>query len=86
MAKNSQSKAKIWLNGNVGKYRLSIVVLTVLTVFATVCSVGFAYLTSFLINSATDKNDSGIVIFSCVVLGLLILNDRLNFAFSERFP
>ena len=72
MAKKNCSKAKVWLDKNVGKYRLSIVFLTVLTVLSTVCSVGFAYLTSYLINSATDKNNDGIILFSCIVLSLLV--------------
>ena len=87
MIKNSQSKAKIWLKENVGAYRSSIVFLTVLTVLATVCSVGFAYLTSYLINSAVDKNNRLIILFSCVVLGLLIgrvvLRSIINY-WSER--
>ncbi len=72
MAKSTQSKSKIWLGKNVGKYTPSIVFLTVLNVLATVCSVGFAYLSSFLINSATKNDDSGIILFSCIVLSLLI--------------
>ncbi|MBQ4099318.1 MAG: ABC transporter ATP-binding protein [Clostridia bacterium] len=72
MAKSTQSKSKIWLDKNVGKYTPSIVFLTVLNVLATVCSVGFAYLSSFLINSATKNDDSGIILFSCIVLSLLI--------------
>ncbi len=72
MAKSTQSKSKIWFGKNVGKYTPSIVFLTVLNVLATVCSVGFAYLSSFLINSATKNDDSGIILFSCIVLSLLI--------------
>lgn len=72
MAKSTQSKSKIWLDKNVGKYTPSIVFLTVLNVLATVCSVGFAYLSSFLINSATKNDQNGIILFSCVVLSLLI--------------
>ncbi|MBQ7373389.1 MAG: ABC transporter ATP-binding protein [Clostridia bacterium] len=88
MGKKAQSKSKIWLDKNVGKYRPSIVFLTVLTVFATFCSVGFAYLSSYLINSATAKDSRGIIIFSCVVLGLLfgrvVLRALINY-FSEKY-
>ena len=72
MIKQTDSKAKRWLNGNVKKYRPSIIFLTALTVLSTICSIGFAYLSNFLINSATEKNVNGIILFSVIVLSLLI--------------
>ena len=72
MAKKTESKGKIWLKQNIAEYRPSIALLTVITVLATVCSVGFAYLSSFLIDSATDKDNSRLILFSCIVLALLI--------------
>ena len=72
MAKKTESKGKIWLKQNIAEYRPSIALLTVITVLATACSVGFAYLSSFLIDSATDKDNSRLILFSCIVLALLI--------------
>lgn len=72
MGKVTESKGKIWLKQKIGKYKPSIVLLAVLTVVSTVCSVGFAYLSRFLIDSATDKDSKRLLIFACVISGLLV--------------
>lgn len=73
MKKQTEAKGKIWLSHNISKYRPSVWALTVMTVFATVCSVGFAYLSGSLLNSAVDNNRQKLVFFACIVLGLLVL-------------
>ncbi|MBE5742481.1 MAG: ABC transporter ATP-binding protein [Clostridiales bacterium] len=87
MARETDARGKGWLIRNVSKYRPSIIFLTVLTVLATVCSVGFAYLSSFLIDNATDGDRHGIIVFSAIVLSLLIgriaLRAIINF-YSEK--
>lgn len=70
--KLDQKKGKIWLKERIKPYRNKIVFLTVLTVFATALSVAFAYLTSYLVDSATKNNRQGLIIFACVILGVLI--------------
>ena len=46
------SKGKIWLQKETRPYRASIILLTTLTVLATLASLAFAYLVSYVINSA----------------------------------
>lgn len=72
MSLSKDQKGKAWLKENVGKYQPSIIALAILTVLSTVCSVGFAYLSSFLIDSATNRQTEKLILFSCVVLGLLL--------------
>lgn len=72
MSSNKEQKGKVWLKENVGKYNPSIIALAILTVLSTLCSVGFAYLSSFLIDSATNRQTERLILFSCVVLGLLL--------------
>ncbi len=73
MKKQTEAKGKIWLSHNISKYRPSVWALAIMTVFATVCSVGFAYLSGSLVDSATDGNRQKLIILAGVVLGLLIL-------------
>ncbi len=72
MIKQPETKGKIWLSRNILKYRPWVIMLTVLTVLATACSVGFAYLSGSLINSATSKNAQLLRILAFVVLTLLV--------------
>ena len=72
MKNTPDSKGKIWLSQNILKYRPWIIMLTALTVLATACSVGFAYLSSYLIDSAIEKSSQRLVLFACIVLILLV--------------
>ena len=72
MKNTPDSKGKIWLSQNILKYRPWIIMLTALTVLATACSVGFAYLSSYLIDSAIEKSSQRLILFACIVLSLLI--------------
>ena len=73
MKRQTEAKGKIWLSHNISKYRPLVFTLAVLTVFATACSVGFAYLSGSLVDSATDNNRQKLIAFACVVLALLVL-------------
>ncbi len=64
---------KEWIKKEMRPYRAFVIFLTVLTVTTTVFSLAFAYMTKFLINSATDKQSTRLFIFSAVLLGLLLL-------------
>lgn len=72
------AKGKIWLSENIAKYRPWVIALTVLTVLATACSVGFAYLSRYLIDSATAKNTSRLILFASIVLSLLVMRIALR--------
>ena len=78
MKKQANAQGKIWLSHNISKYRPWIVILTVMTVLATVCSLGFAYFSGELVNSATDKNTERLILFATVVLSLLVLRIGLR--------
>lgn len=74
MAKDKVSQeGKLWLKKQTQPYRGRVVLLAVLNVFATVLSLAFAYLVRYLINSASDKNERLLWIFSGVVLGVLLM-------------
>ncbi len=74
MAKSKDMKlGKEWIKKEMRPYRAFVIFLTVLTVVTTVLSLAFAYMTKFLINSATDKQSTKLFIFSAVLLGLLLL-------------
>lgn len=64
---------KEWIKKEMRPYSAFIFFLTILTVFATVLSLAFAYMTKYLINSATDKRSDRLFIFSAVLLGILLL-------------
>ncbi len=79
MAKENLSQSgKSWLKQQTKPYRGRVVLLAVLNVFATVLSLAFAYLVRYLINSASDKNERLLWIFSGVVLGVLLLRILLQ--------
>ena len=71
--KAKTANGKLWLKKKMRPYRASIFLLTVLTVFATASSLGFAYLVQYLINSATDGENTLLWMFAAVLLGLLLL-------------
>lgn len=69
---------KAWLKREMRPYRVSIAILTVLNVIATVLSLGFAYLVSYVINSATNGEAKLLWTFSAVILGMLLLKILLK--------
>ena len=67
------NKGKNWLKKETRPYRASIILLTVFTVLATLVSLAFAYLVSYVINSAKDGKEKQLWIFSGILLALIIL-------------
>lgn len=74
----ANENGKIWLKQKMRPYRASIFLLTVLTVLATISSLGFAYLVQYLINSATDGQNKLLWLFAVVLLALLLLKILLK--------
>ena len=68
-----KANGKIWLKKMMRPYRASILLLTILTVIATISSLGFAYFVQYVINSATDGENKLLWSFSALLLGLLLL-------------
>lgn len=77
-AKKGENNGKAWLKREMRPYRASIALLTVLNVTATVLSLAFAYLVSYVINSATNGNAKLLWTFSAVILGMLLLKILLK--------
>lgn len=75
-------KGKAWLKGELRPYRPLVFVLTALTVIATAFSLAFAYLTRYLVNSASEKNKRLLVVFSVVLLSVLLIRILLQTAVS----
>ncbi len=65
-------KGKAWLKKEARPYTASVVFLTVLSVFTTLFALAFAYLTRYLINSATDGNGSLFLMFAIILLVALL--------------
>lgn len=79
MKSNKQvSKGKIWLNKETRPYRASIILLTCFTVIATLASLAFAYLVSYVINSADAGKANQLWIFSGILLGLVLIKILLK--------
>ena len=76
--KKQVNKGKLWLSQETRPYRGSIILLTCLTVLATLASLGFAYLVSYVINSADNGKKTQLWIFSAVLLALVILKILLK--------
>ncbi len=64
---------KVWLKREMRQYSGIILFLTLLSVFSTFATLAFAYLTRYLINSATGGDRPRLLLFSCIILGLLLL-------------
>ena len=78
---------KEWLGEQIKPYKRSVITLTAASVLATCLSVAFAFLTKFLVNSATDGDKNGIVTFIVVLLAVLIFRITLQALirfFSEK--
>ena len=79
MSESKEMKfGKEWIKKEMRPYRTFIVFLSVITVITTVLSLAFAYMTKYLINSATDKQSQRLFIFSGVLLGVLLLRIALQ--------
>ena len=79
MKANKQiNKGKKWLEKETRPYRASIFLLTAFTVLATLVSLAFAYLVSYVINSAGAGNKQQLWIFSAVLLALVLLKILLK--------
>lgn len=78
MSKNVNEEAKLWLKNEIRPYRISVIFLTCFSVITTILSLAFAYVTRYLINSASAKDESLLWIFSGVILGLLLLRIALQ--------
>ena len=79
MRNNKQvNKGKIWLQKETRPYRASISLLTCLAVVTTLVSLAFAYLVSYVINSADAGNKRQLWIFSAVLLALVLLKILLK--------
>ena len=62
---------KLWLKREMRPYRGFVLLLTVISVVTTGLSLLFAYMTRYLINSASEGDKNKLFIFSAVLLGLL---------------
>lgn len=69
---------KTWLKKEMRPYRAVILFLTCLSVLATLSSLAFAYMTRYLINSAAASDKKGLLVFACVLIGLLLLRIALQ--------
>lgn len=71
--RQTSENGKIWLKREMRPYRSIILFLTLLSVMTTLSSLTFAYLTRYLLNSAAVGDKRNLIVFSCVILGLLLL-------------
>lgn len=78
---------RAWLAREVRPYRAAVVFLTVLTVLGTLLSLAFAYLTQYLVNSARDKDEKLLIVFSvvlfCLIFVRILLSAMQNY-YAER--
>lgn len=66
-------KGNSWLKKEMRPYRASIFLLTAFSVLTTVLSLSFAYIVKFLIDSATNAQETLLWIFFAVLLGVLLI-------------
>lgn len=64
---------KEWIKKEMRQYRAVILFLTCLSILSTLSSLAFAYMTRYLINSASARDRKGLLLFSCILVGLLLL-------------
>ncbi len=79
----TQQNGKLWLQKETRPYGKGIFKLTVLSVLSVLFSLAFAYMVRYLVNSADEKDKSGLVIFSVCLLGLLLF--RILFKTLDSF-
>ncbi len=78
MKEPNVSNGKAWLKKEMKPYRARILFLSVLSVITTALSLTFAYLVRYLINSASNKQTKALLVFSCVILGVLLVRIALQ--------
>lgn len=67
------TNGKEWLKKEMRPYRAFILILALLSALATGLSLSFAYMTRFLINSASDGDSDKLLFYALFLLGLLLL-------------
>ena len=80
--------AKLWLKRETQPYNARVAFLTVLTVLSTLCSLAFAYMVRYVINSAAGGEVERLWSFSACLLALIlgkILLKTLNNYFAEKY-
>ncbi len=78
MRKNVENPARALLKRETKPYKKVVLALTLLSVFATLASLAFAYLVRYLINSASQGNTRRLWGFACILLGVLLLKILLK--------
>ena len=78
MKEKSLRKGNSWLKKEMRPYRASIFLLTAFSVITTVLSLSFAYIVKFLIDSATNAQETLLWFFSAVLLGVLLIRIALQ--------
>ena len=69
---------KLWLKREMRPYRAFILILALLSALATGLSLAFAYMTRYLINSASQGDSNKLLFFSLLLLGLLLVRIALQ--------
>lgn len=85
--KKASENGKAWIQKEIRPYRVSVLLLTFLTVFSTVLSLAFAYMVQYVINSASAGATKLLITFAVILLGLLLLRigiQTVNGFFSEK--
>ena len=80
--------AKLWLKRETQPYNARVAFLTVLSVLSTLCSLAFAYMVRYVINSAAGGEVEKLWGFSACLLALIlgkILLKTLNNYFAEKY-
>lgn len=84
----TNENAKLWLNRETQPYTARVVFLTVLTVLSTLCSLAFAYMVRYVINSAANGDTEMLWLFSAcllaLILGKILLKTLTNY-FTEKY-
>lgn len=84
----TNENAKLWLNRETQPYTARVVFLTVLTVLSTLCSLAFAYMVRYVINSAANGETEMLWLFSAcllaLILGKILLKTLTNY-FTEKY-
>lgn len=82
--KKNNAKGNEWLKKSLKDYRSAVFLLTLCNVVAVLFSLAFAYLARYVINSATEKDKKGLIVFSAVVLSVLLFKIFLQTAINYQ--
>ena len=74
----ASENGKLWLKNQTREYRAKIFILICLSAVSTLFSLAFAYMVRYIINSATAGSFKELVIFACVLLGVLLFRILLK--------